>query len=84
LADIDRLRAFIAKTSPNSADAAIDRIMKGVGQLSAFPLLGIVVDRLYRELALRYGKGAYIVRYRLHEGVVVITRIWHSHEDRSA
>ena len=47
-------------------------------------MLGVVVKDGHRELALPFSDGAYVVRYRIDGDNVVITRIWHSKEDRSS
>jgi plasmid stabilization system protein ParE len=35
-----------------------------------------------RELAMRFGKSGYIVRYQVTEKAVIVLRIWHGREDR--
>jgi plasmid stabilization system protein ParE len=35
-----------------------------------------------RELAVPFGKRAYVPRYRLHEDTIVILRIWHGRGER--
>jgi plasmid stabilization system protein ParE len=38
----------------------------------------------YRELIVPFGRGAYVVRYRIHleRDTVVVVRIWHGREQR--
>lgn len=81
--DINRLRDFIASENPVAAQRAARRIIDGVSALKANPEAGVPVDSLtsYRELALPFGSGAYIVRYRYERPArVVIVRARHSRE----
>lgn len=81
-ADLARLEEFIAAESRRSAARAIARILRGLQNLERFPEMGRDVGEGYRELILRYGKSGYVIRYRVTDHTVVITRIWHGKEDR--
>jgi plasmid stabilization system protein ParE len=35
-----------------------------------------------RQLVLRYGKSGYVIRYRVTDEAVIISRIWHGKENR--
>jgi hypothetical protein len=37
-------------------------------------------DTERRELVVPFGAGAYVLRYRIQDETVVITRVWHSRE----
>jgi len=37
-----------------------------------------------RQLVVPFGRGAYILHYRLTDDAIFVTRIWHSREDRGA
>jgi len=50
--------------------------------LADFPELGVSVGEGLRQLILRYGKSAYVVRYIVLENTIIITRIWHGRENR--
>ena len=40
-------------------------------------------DRPERELVIRFGSGAYVLRYRIDDqGDVIIIRVWHGRERR--
>jgi len=82
-ADFDRLHLFIASKSPRSAGRAVQRIIEGIDLLSLFPRSGVVVkgDNI-RHAIIRFGRSAYVVRYKIEDDTVLITRIWHSREKR--
>jgi plasmid stabilization system protein ParE len=80
--DLDRLRDFIATESRASAERAIARIVRGVKNLEAFPELGVAIDGGFRQLVLKYGKSGYVIRYRVLDDAILITRVWHGREDR--
>lgn len=81
-ADLARLEAFIAAESRGNAARAITRIIRGLQNLQDLPDLGKEVGDGFRQLVLRHGKGGYIIRYRVLDDIILITRIWHGKEER--
>lgn len=81
-ADITRLMAFQARRSKRVRAAAEARLADGLQLIGEHPLIGFPVSSAYRQLVLRFGGGAYVLRYRLTETEIVVTRIWHSLERR--
>ncbi len=81
-ADLARLEAFIAADSKRQAARAIARIIRGLQNLQDFPELGKEVGDGFRQIVLRHGKNGYVIRYRVLDTTVLITRIWHGLEDR--
>jgi plasmid stabilization system protein ParE len=81
-ADLARLEEFIASESRRQASRAIARILRGLRNLENFPEMGRDVGEGCRELVLRYGKSGYVIRYRVLDDAILITRIWHGKEDR--
>ena len=85
--DLRRLHSFLQEYDQKAADSAAGRILEGVKLLKATPRLGRPMshdgmDR--RELFMSFGAGAYVIRYRFeNKDHVVITRIWHSRENRT-
>ena len=80
--DMLRLEKFLQKKSPSAALRAFDDITRRILILRDHPLLGVERASGFRELVLRYGRSAYVVRYKVTDDAVVITRIWHGKEDR--
>lgn len=81
-ADLARLEAFIAKESRRQAARAIARVLRGLQNLQDFPELGKDIGEGFRQLVLRYGKSGYVIRYRVLDEAILITRIWHGKERR--
>ncbi len=82
--DLERLHTFIAVHSPNAANRAIQTLIQAAGSLADFPERGRPWDLepQFRELSVPFGSRGYVIRYRLHEGDVIIVRVWHALEDR--
>lgn len=81
-ADLERLEAFIAADSKRQAARAIARIISGLQNLQDFPELGKEIGDGFRQIVLRHGKRGYVIRYRVFDTIIVVTRIWHGLEDR--
>jgi plasmid stabilization system protein ParE len=82
--DIERLYDFLLEKEPVAAERAVRTIQLGARKLVDFPHIGRPMgdetDR--RELFIPFGAGAYVLRYRLHSGTIVVIRVWHSREER--
>lgn len=84
-ADIQRLYDFLHARDPSAAERAIRAIQLGAQRLLEFPHLGCRMDdeTERREVSVPFGAGAYVLRYRMHEGAIVVIRVWHSREERA-
>lgn len=84
--DIDRLYNFLIERNPIAAQKAMLAIDEGLDLLKESPRIGIEMqDRPgVRELFVRFGKSAYVLRYRIADesGTLVVIRVWHGREDR--
>jgi len=79
-----RLREFIEPHNPAAARRSAETLKKAANLLLDHPAIGTrLEDREDRELFIPFGQFGYIIRYRLHEGTIVILRVWHGFEDRS-
>lgn len=82
LADLQRLRVFIAEHNPGAASRTSSHLIQGIQALMTHPKLGHPVDKApdsetIRDLVL----GSYIVRYLMLRERVVILRLWHHREE---
>lgn len=83
VADLIRLREFIAEKNPPAATRMAKELMARVENLCLFPQLGVEVPE-----ALAAGKirdmvfGDYVIRYAAQPESIVILRLWHHLEDR--
>ena len=83
LADLGRLRRWLADKNPGAAKRAAAEIEQGIAQLGQFPLMGHESGGVGgRELAIDFGRNGYLVRYRVFGDRVIVTRIFHGRERR--
>jgi plasmid stabilization system protein ParE len=85
LADLERLRRFLADKNPNAAMRAVSAIVRAIDSLHVFPDRGRPVGSGgMRELLVPFGRSVYIVRFMpdAARAEVVIIRIWHGREQR--
>jgi plasmid stabilization system protein ParE len=83
VSDLARLRAFLADKNPAAARRAALRIRKAAAAFREQPALGRVIeDEDFRDLLAPFGRGAYVLRYRIDPDAIVIVRVWHGREDR--
>jgi plasmid stabilization system protein ParE len=50
--------------------------------LSEQPFKGVERPSDMREIFVKFGKSAYVIRYRVTDDAVIITRIWHGRQNR--
>ncbi|MCK1385807.1 type II toxin-antitoxin system RelE/ParE family toxin [Bradyrhizobium sp. 21] len=84
--DIERLRTFLDAVDPDAAKRALALIWKAIDRLPEFPALGKPTDDAdIRQIVVRFGSSAYIVRYVAgpDTGDILITRLWHGREART-
>jgi len=82
-ADLIRLRQFIEPHNPDAARRVANAIKKATVLLLEHPAIGArIEEREDRELLIPFGQRGYILRYRLHDGAIVILRLWHVRETR--
>jgi addiction module RelE/StbE family toxin len=87
LADMIRLREFIARHNPEAA-ARMSRILKeSAARLKQHPMKGVPVEESpFRDLIILFGASGYILRYRVifETKTVVVVGIRHGKEDDSS
>lgn len=83
VADLDRLRAFIAEKDPRAARRVSQDLVERLEDLRTFPKMGVSVPLAPDPESIRdMVFGNYIVRYSLHTEAIIVQRIWHHYEDR--
>ncbi len=80
--DLTRVFTFLEGKSSRSALRARARIINGLVLISEHPRVGRSVGGAIRQVVVRFGRTAYVIRYRLTADEILITRIWHSKERR--
>lgn len=81
--DLNRLHDFLVEKSPNSTLRAVRAILKGERSLGDRPQIGRRLDGLppeYRELVVKFGRGAYVVFYSFNGSRALILAILHGRE----
>ncbi|MGE8496987.1 MAG: type II toxin-antitoxin system RelE/ParE family toxin [Pseudomonas sp.] len=83
VADMVRLRAFIAEKDPRAATRVANDLIARLEHLCLFPEMGRPVPTAPDPQTIRDAVvGKYIIRYSVHAEAVVILRLWHHYEDR--
>jgi plasmid stabilization system protein ParE len=81
IADLTRLRDFIADNDPTAAARISADLVTRVDSLCAFPEMGRSVSQAPTPDSIRdFSFGKSVVRYTVHGTALVILRIWHHHE----
>ena len=57
-------------------------LAKAIDDIAAFPDIGRPGAPGYRKLILTFGAAGYEIRYRRYANRVLVTRIFHTREDR--
>jgi len=83
VADLSRLRQFIAEHDPSAAHKIGNDLVDRLEQIAAFPAMGKRVAMAPDPESIRDAIfGNYIVRYSIHRESIIILRIWHHREAR--
>ena len=80
--DIDRQIEWLADRAPTSAVRASETIYGAIDVLSEFPESSPTSGDGVRDLAVRFGRDGFIVRYRYSRGRVTILRVFHARQER--
>ncbi len=83
--DLDRLYEFLKPKNEAAAAAALRTIRDAANSLvEGLAERGTPVGFSgYRQLFVRFGRSAYVIRYRASADSVVIVRVWHGRERRN-
>jgi len=78
VADLTRLRDFIANHSPTAATRIAADLVARIDGLCAFPEMGRSVSQAPEPDSIRdFIFGRYVVRYTVQGTALVILRVWH-------
>lgn len=81
VADLVRLRAFIANNDPTAAARVAADLVARIDGLCAFPEMGRSVSQAPEPDSIRdFIFGKYVVRYTVHGTALIILRIWYHYE----
>lgn len=79
--DMLRFERSLNRHSPKAALRMFDLVTGRILSLAEQPFKGVERGQ-GRELFIKFGKSAFVVRYRVSDDAVTITRVWHSLQNR--
>lgn len=83
VADLERLRVFIAQHSPEAASRIGGELVERIEHLKLFPEMGRRVEQAPDPDTVRDAIfGNHVVRYVFYRQTVAILRVWHHYEFR--
>ena len=84
--DLTRLHEFLIDKNPHAAQQAAKCILSAVAYIQENPNIGYTIDHDngMQELYAPFGKGAYVLQYVMDDDRILLVRIWHSREERTA
>jgi plasmid stabilization system protein ParE len=80
--DMLRFERDLNRHSPRAALRMFDLVTRRILSLGAEPFKGVERRTDMRELYVKFGKSAYVVRYQVTEDAIIVTRVWNSRQDR--
>ena len=82
--DTQRLYELLLNQDPGAAVRAMNILQDGADRLADMPEIGRPMgdNTGRREFYLPFGSSAYVLRYMIDDGTVVIIRVWHGREHR--
>jgi toxin ParE1/3/4 len=83
--DVERVRSFLERRSPEAAKRALRKIWDALEMVEKLPKLGHPTEHFdIRQIVVLFGASGYIVRYKFipERGTILVTRIWHAREAR--
>lgn len=80
--DLDRLPEFVRLSSPAAAVRIRAALVAAIASLAELPHRGRQLENGLRELPVGIGRYGYLVRYRVREDEVFVTRLKHARERR--
>jgi plasmid stabilization system protein ParE len=80
--DVDRLELWLLDKNPSAALRVGAVLEAAMASLVELPERGRPRGSLTRELNAAFGRSIYVIRYRVIEEQVIITRVFHGRERR--
>jgi len=80
--DMLRFERSLNRHSPSAALRMFNLVTARILSLPEQPFKGVEREHGLRELVIKFGKSAYVVRYRVSDDAVIVTRVWHSLQNR--
>lgn len=84
LFDLNRLHDFVTPINPASAQKLLDLVIKATSRIQVHPRLGEQLFNFVPKELRRIVIGKYVMHYEIASEVILILRIWHTREHRTA
>jgi plasmid stabilization system protein ParE len=80
--DMLRFERYLNRHSPRAAVRMFNLVTSRIVSLAEMPFKGVERPAGMRELVVKFGRSAYVVRYRVTDDTVIVTRVWHGRQNR--
>lgn len=80
-ADLEAIRAYIARDSESYAARSVQQVVKTTKMLETFPELGQVVPEFHERLVRERGLYSYRILYEVQQSCVLIIAVVHAARD---
>ncbi len=80
--DLLRFEHSLNRHSPRAALRMFNLVTSRILSLAEQPFKGVERQDGFRELFIKFGRSAYVVRYQIIDDTIIITRVWHSLQRR--
>jgi plasmid stabilization system protein ParE len=80
--DMLRFERSLKRHSPRAALRMFDLVTGRILSLAREPMKGVEREHGMRELYVKFGKSAYVIRYRVTDDAVIVSRVWHGRQNR--
>jgi plasmid stabilization system protein ParE len=80
--DVDRLELWLLDKNPSAASRVGAVLEAAMGSLAELPDRGRPRGVRTRELNAAFGRSIYVIRYRVIDEQVIVTRVFHGRERR--
>jgi plasmid stabilization system protein ParE len=80
--DIETIGEFLGAETPGRAHRAIEMLRRRSRILADFPDIGVAVSGGLRQMVFKDRWNTFVVRYRVTDDAILITRIWHGLQNR--
>ena len=79
--DLERIYRFLILAYPKTKALAAKQIKQTISPIKRSPTIGFP-NKEFREVISPFGKGSFVLRYRIRKNDLVLLHIWHDKENR--
>jgi len=79
--DLERIYRFLGLVYPSARPLAAKQIKQTISLVKRYPTIGFLNGK-FREVIAPFGKGSFVLRYRISKKELVLLHVWHDKEKR--